>query len=142
MGLRVAWFGHAGGRRADGLSAYSAQTVAALVAAGCTVRFFHHDADGDRTPVDDAVALDGVRFKTVTLPVPGTRARIEKALAEFRPDVVHCSLSVSLLDGAAPHAPRHRRAERPRPHYARDLPLPQPSPPRVRPLHRSLGGPA
>ena len=106
MGLRVAWFGHAGGHRADGLSAYSAQTVAALVSAGCTVRFFHHEMDGDRTPVDDAVSLDGVRFKTVTLPVPGTRAKIEKSLAEFRPDVVHCSLSVSLLDGAVARAAR------------------------------------
>ena len=100
MALRVAWFGHAGGRRADGLTAYSDQTVAGLVAAGCEVRFFHHDQDGDRTPVADAVALEGVRFKTVTLPAPRTLARIERALEEFRPDVVHCSVSVSLLDGA------------------------------------------
>jgi len=100
VALRVAWFGHAGGRRADGLTAYSDQTVAGLVAAGCEVRFFHHDQDGDRTPVADAVALEGVRFKTVTLPAPRTLARIERDLEEFRPDVVHCSVSVSLLDGA------------------------------------------
>jgi len=106
VGLRVAWCGHAGGRRADGLSAYSAQTVAALVAAGCTVRFFHHEMDGDRTPVDDAVALDGVRFKTVTIPVPRTRAAIERSLAEFHPDVVHLSLSVSVIDGAVARTAR------------------------------------
>jgi glycosyltransferase involved in cell wall biosynthesis len=100
VAMRVAWFGHAGGRRADGLTAYSDQTVAALAAAGCEIRFFHHDLDGDITPVADAVPLEGVRFKTVTLPAPRTLARIERSLAEFRPDVVHCSVSVSLLDGA------------------------------------------
>jgi glycosyltransferase involved in cell wall biosynthesis len=104
--MRVAWFGHAGGRRADGLTAYSEHMVAALVAAGCEVRFFHHDLDGDRTPVADAVALEGVRFKTLTLPAPHTLARIEKALAEFRPDVIHTSLSVSLLDGAVARVAR------------------------------------
>ncbi|MGP8160790.1 MAG: glycosyltransferase family 4 protein [Candidatus Dormibacteria bacterium] len=104
--MRVAWFGHAAGRRADGLTAYSEHIVAALVAAGCEVRFFHHDLDGDRTPVADAVALEGVRFKTMTLPAPHTLARIEKALADFRPDVVHTSLSVSLLDGAVARVAR------------------------------------
>ncbi len=106
MAMRVAWFGHAAGRRADGLTAYSEHIVAALVAAGCEVRFFHHDLDGDRTPVADAVALEGVRFKTMTLPAPHTLARIEKALADFRPDVVHTSLSVSLLDGAVARVAR------------------------------------
>src|ERR1035437_9502796 len=106
VAMRVAWFGHAGGRRADGLTAYSDQTVTALAAAGCEIRFFHHDLDGDSTPVADVVALEGVRFKTVTLPAPRTLARIERALADFRPDVVHCSVSVSLLDGAGARAAR------------------------------------
>ncbi len=106
VAMRVAWFGHAGGRRADGLTAYSDQTVTALVAAGCEIRFFHHDLDGDITPVADAVPLEGVRFKTVTLPAPRTLARIERALADFRPDVVHCSVSVSLLDGAVARVAR------------------------------------
>src|SRR5208282_1421038 len=74
VAMRVAWFGHAGGRRADGLTAYSDQTVTALAAAGCEVRFFHHDLDGGLTPVADAVPLEGVRFKTVTLPAPRTLA--------------------------------------------------------------------
>ena len=99
MALRVAWFGHAGGRRADGLTAYSDQTVSALTAAGCVVRFFHHELDGDRTPVAEAVPLSGARFKTVTIPAPRTLARIRRELAEFQPDVVHTSVSVSLLDG-------------------------------------------
>jgi glycosyltransferase involved in cell wall biosynthesis len=106
VAMRVAWFGHAGGRRADGLTAYSDQTVTALAAAGCEIRFFHHDLDGDSTPVADVVALEGVRFKTVTLPAPRTLARIERALADFRPDVVHCSVSVSLLDGAVARVAR------------------------------------
>ncbi|MGD1053754.1 MAG: glycosyltransferase family 4 protein [Candidatus Dormibacteria bacterium] len=104
--MRVAWFGHAGGRRADGLTSYSDLTVRALVAAGCEIRFFHHDLDGDVTAVPDAVSLEGVRFKTVTLPAPRTLARIERALADFRPDVVHCSVSVSLLDGAVARVAR------------------------------------
>jgi len=104
--MRVAWFGHAGGRRADGLTTYSDQTVTSLAAAGCEIRFFHHDLDGDSTPVADVVALEGVRFKTVTLPAPRTLARIERALADFRPDVVHCSVSVSLLDGAVARVAR------------------------------------
>jgi len=58
VAMRVAWFGHAGGRRADGLTAYSDQTVTALAGAGCEIRFFHHDLDGDRTPVVDAVSLE------------------------------------------------------------------------------------
>jgi glycosyltransferase involved in cell wall biosynthesis len=100
MALRVAWFGHAGGQRADGLTAYSDQTVAALAADGCPVRFFHYELDGDRTPVADAVSLRGHRFKTVTVPGPRTLARVRRELADFRPDVVHTSLSVCLLDGA------------------------------------------
>jgi glycosyltransferase involved in cell wall biosynthesis len=106
MEPRVAWFGHAGGRRADGLTAYSDAIVAALAGAGCRVRFYHHDLDGELTPVADRVALRGGRFKTVTVPAPRTLARIRRSLAELRPDVVHTSLSVSLLDGAVARAGR------------------------------------
>lgn len=106
MVMRVAWFGHAGGRRADGLTAYSDQTVGALVAAGCRVRFYHHDGDGDRAPVMDAVTLRGARYKTVTIPRPRTLVRVRRSLEELCPDVVHTSLSVSLLDGAVARAGR------------------------------------
>jgi len=40
-----------------------------------------------------------VRFKTVTIPARGYLEHVEQMLDEFRPDVVHCSWSFSLLDG-------------------------------------------
>jgi glycosyltransferase involved in cell wall biosynthesis len=96
--LRVAWFGHGGGRRADGLSSYSATTVSALRRHGVEVAFFFHRHDGDAVPVAQAISLSAARFKTVTMPSPGTAARIAHELMDFRPDVVHISLSFSLLD--------------------------------------------
>ena len=98
-GLRVAWFGHAEGRRADGLSTYSRETVRGLRRAGCEVQFLSHQRDGDISPAERSVSLPGLRFKTVTMPVPGYAERIERTLDEFQPDVVHCSWSFSLLDG-------------------------------------------
>lgn len=97
--LRVAWFGHAEGRRADGLSTYSRQTVQGLRRRGVEVQFVSHALDGDITPVETRTRLRAVRFKTVTLPMPGSADTIERTLDEFRPDVVHCSWSFSLLDG-------------------------------------------
>lgn len=97
-GLRVAWFGHGGGRRADGLSSYSAATVQGLRRHGVEVAFFSHRHDGDAVPVPRAVSLSAARFKTVVMPHPGTASRIADAIARFRPDVVHVSLSFSLLD--------------------------------------------
>lgn len=96
--LRVAWFGHGGGRRADGLSSYSATTVRALRQHGVEVAFFFHRHDGDAVPAAQAISLSAARFKTVIMPSPGTAARIAHELAQFRPDVVHISLSFSLLD--------------------------------------------
>jgi len=96
--MRVAWFGHAGGRRADGLSAYSNKTVAALQERGATVCFFSHRRDGDVYPVEEAVQLRAWRFKTVTLSLPGSADRIAAELDRFKPDVVHVSLSFSMLD--------------------------------------------
>lgn len=96
--LRVAWFGHGGGRRADGLSSYSATTVSALRQYGVEVAFFFHRHDGDAVPVAQAISLTAARFKTVIMPSPGTAARIAHELTDFRPDVVHISLSFSLLD--------------------------------------------
>ena len=96
--LRVAWFGHGGGRRADGLSSYSAATVRALRQHGVEVAFFFHRHDGEAVPAAQAISLSAARFKTVTMPSPGTAARIARKLMEFRPDVVHVSLSFSLLD--------------------------------------------
>lgn len=97
--LRVAFFGHAAGRRGDGLSTYSREMVRALVATGAEVRFFAHREDGDILPVEgDAVLLRAWRFKTVTVPRAGSRRRIGGELAAFAPDVVHISWSFSLQD--------------------------------------------
>lgn len=100
--LRVAFFGHAEGRRADGLSTYSRELVGALRRRGCTVRFVSHAEDGDVLPVAPADALQLVawHFKTVTIPQPGHLHRIRSLLSAFEPDVVHISWSFSLLDGA------------------------------------------
>ena len=108
--LRVAWFGHAEGRRADGLSTYSRETVAALQRRGVEVRFFAHRNDGDVIPTADAVRLRALRVKTLTVPLPGTAERIAAELDEFQPDVVHCSWSFSTLDGVIGRLARRRGA--------------------------------
>lgn len=104
--LRIAFFGHAQGRRRDGLSAYSHELVHSLRARGATVRFFAHREDGDEVPVDggDAVWLRARHYKTVTIPRAGTMGTIRRALEEFRPDIVHISWSFSLQDGAIARA--------------------------------------
>lgn len=100
--LRVAVFGHAAGRRGDGLSTYSRELVRALRAGGAELRFFAHREDGDLLPVErgDALLLRAWHFKTVTIPRPGAMAAIGASLAAFRPDVVHISWSFSLQDGS------------------------------------------
>lgn len=94
----MAWFGHAEGRRADGLSTYSREVVGALAARGLEVRFFSHDADGDVVPAP-SVRLRALRVKTLTVSLPGSRERIGEVLADLRPDIVHCSWSFGTLDG-------------------------------------------
>jgi glycosyltransferase involved in cell wall biosynthesis len=100
--LRVAFFGHAQGRRGDGLSTYSRELVRALQAEGAVVRFFAHHEDGDTVPVPagNALLLRAWHVKTVTIPRPGAMRAINAALREFGPDVVHISWSFSLHDGA------------------------------------------
>jgi glycosyltransferase involved in cell wall biosynthesis len=98
--LRVAWFGHASGRRADGLTSYSREVVAGLTRRGVEVCFFSFRKDGEVTPVQRSVQLGAARFKTVTIPVPATLDTIRRELARFAPDVLHLSLSHSLLDAA------------------------------------------
>ncbi len=99
--LRVAWFGHAVGRRSDGLTTYSSQVVSGLVDRGCEVYFHHASADGDWVPVDQRHNFSWWtrRFKTVTVLAPGERRRISAWLHQQRPDVLHCSLSFTLSDG-------------------------------------------
>ncbi|MHB8717336.1 MAG: glycosyltransferase family 4 protein [Candidatus Dormibacteria bacterium] len=102
--LRVAWFGHAEGRRGDGLSTYSRETVRVLGERGVQVLFVAHREDGDTAPVDSPLWLRAWHWKTVVLPRAGTRRRIAAALSDFAPDVVHISWSFSLLDGAIARA--------------------------------------
>jgi glycosyltransferase involved in cell wall biosynthesis len=108
--LRVAWFGHAEGRRADGLSTYSREIVQGMRRRGVEVQFISHALDGDIAPAPGQTQLKALRFKTVTLPMPGSAERIARALDEFKPDVVHCSWSFSLLDGQIGRMARARGA--------------------------------
>ncbi|MGB9482671.1 MAG: glycosyltransferase family 4 protein [Candidatus Dormiibacterota bacterium] len=99
--LRVAWFGHAVGARADGLTTYSADVAGGLQERGVEVWFHHATRDGRITPVDEAhrIGWPTWRFKTVTVPRWGFRSRISRWLATTQPDVVHASLSFTLADG-------------------------------------------
>lgn len=98
--LRVAWLGHASGRRADGLTSYSREVIDALTRRGVEVCFFSFRRDGELTPAQRSVQLGSGRFKTVTIPAPRTLHTIRRELDRFHPDVVHLSLSHSLLDAA------------------------------------------
>ena len=106
--LRVAWFGHSRSRHGNGLAAYSRQTVAALRARGVEVLFFAHREDRTSVRDRDDVQLRAVHFKTVTVSLPGSLDRIAAALDAFRPDVVHLSVSFSILDGAVASLAKHR----------------------------------
>lgn len=106
--LRIAWLGHASGRRADGLTSYSREVVTALERAGLELCFFSFRRDGAEAPVQRSVQLGSVRFKTVTIPAPSTLTHIERELDRFRPHVLHLSLSHSLLDASVLQRARTR----------------------------------
>ncbi len=106
--LQVAWFGHSRSRHGNGLAAYSRQTVAALRTRGVEVLFFAHREDRTTVRDHDDVQLRAVHFKTVTVSLPGSLDRIAAALDAFRPDVVHLSVSFSILDGAVASLAKHR----------------------------------
>ena len=52
--------------------------------------------------------LRAARFKTVTWSLPGSLERIDRALQDFVPDVLHVSISFSLLEGALARLASHR----------------------------------
>jgi glycosyltransferase involved in cell wall biosynthesis len=106
-GLRVAWFGHRQGSHGNGLAAYSQQTVAALRSRGADVLFFAHH-EGHSVPPPRDVELHAVHLKTVTVSLPGSMDRIAAELASFKPNVIHVSVSFSLLDGAVASLAQHR----------------------------------
>ncbi|MGA7987555.1 MAG: glycosyltransferase family 4 protein [Candidatus Dormiibacterota bacterium] len=98
--LRVAWFGHHQSPHGNGLAAYSRETVAALRSRGVEVLFFAHHEGRAAAALPVGVELRAVRLKTVTVSLPGSLERISTALDHFKPDLVHLSVSFSLLDGA------------------------------------------
>ncbi len=100
-GLRLAWFGHAVGARADGLTTYSDEVVRGLRERGAEVWFHHAERDGRGVPVDEAhrVGWPTLRFKTVTLALPGYRRQTRRWLERHQLDLVHASLSFTLADG-------------------------------------------
>ncbi|HEY6380073.1 MAG TPA: glycosyltransferase family 4 protein [Candidatus Dormibacteraeota bacterium] len=108
--LRIAWFGHGEGRRADGLSTYTRETVAALRARGHEVRLFIHEQDGEAPGDQEAIALRALRVKTLTVSLFGSTERIAASLDEFAPDVVHCSWSFGTLDGEIARLAKERGA--------------------------------
>lgn len=100
-GLRLAWLGHASGHRADGLSSYSEQVAGGLQERGAEVRFHHAARDGAIVPGTPAevVAWPTWNFKTVIVPRPGFRSAMAAWLETRRPQLLHCSLSMTLDDG-------------------------------------------
>lgn len=106
--LRVAWFGHFQSPNGNGLAAYSRETVAALRGRGVDVLFFAHREGHARPAPARDVELRALRLKTVTVSLPGSLERISAALTEFQPDLVHLSVSFSLLDGAVASLAHHR----------------------------------
>jgi glycosyltransferase involved in cell wall biosynthesis len=104
----VAWFGHFQGRHGNGLAAYSRQTVAAMRDQGIEVLFVAHREGHDVEAPQEDVQLRAVRLKTVTVSLPGSLDRIAAALTRFQPDIVHVSVSFSLLDGAVASLAQHR----------------------------------
>lgn len=106
--LRVAWFGHFQGPHGNGLAAYSRQTVEAMRARGLEVLFFAHREGAAAAGPGQDVALRAVHLKTVTVSLPGSLERIAAELSRFQPDVVHVSVSFSLLDGAVASLAQHR----------------------------------
>ncbi|MGB6772624.1 MAG: glycosyltransferase family 4 protein [Candidatus Dormiibacterota bacterium] len=99
--LCLAWFGHALGERADGLTTYSTEVVGGLRGRGVEVWFHHASRDGLIAPVTDdhRIGWPTWRFKTVTVPQLGFRRQMTSWLARVRPDVIHTSLSFTLEDG-------------------------------------------
>lgn len=94
--MRIAWLGHRSASGADGIITYSREITAGLRERGLEVIFFHHaqDAAGD-----DSIALpaltDSHRF---VIPKPGAGRRLRNLLRRHEVDLVHVSLSFSMLD--------------------------------------------
>jgi glycosyltransferase involved in cell wall biosynthesis len=102
--LRVAWLGHRSPRKGDGIITYSREMTAGLKRRGVDVVFVHHHTrldghDGERAAADGEVVLDPIlAFERVVISRPGSTRRLIDVLRRRRVDVVHVSLSFSVLD--------------------------------------------
>ena len=99
--VRLAWLGHASGNRSDGLSSYSEQVAGGLQRVGLEVMFHHAAGDGAVVPgrPSEVVSWPTLKFKTVTVPRLGFRPAMAAWLESRRPQILHCSLSMTVDDG-------------------------------------------
>lgn len=98
--VRVAWLGHNAPGKGDGIITYSREMTSGLKRRGVEVVFFHHAVDPSPGDADgDCVALEPF-FTTqrVVISRPGSTRRLTECLLDRRIDLVHVSLSFSILD--------------------------------------------
>lgn len=94
--LRIAWLGHRSDNAGDGLITYSRETVAALRARNVEVLFAHFERGAFDS---DSFVLDAyTRSHRFVVPRIGSARRLVEALRDTDVDVVHASLSWSMLD--------------------------------------------
>ena len=94
--MKVAWLGHLEGERSDGLSTYSREAREQLARRGVDVLFFHYEEPGMQPA--SLVMPRGFRFKTMRVPSLGSSAFIAEHLRRFKADLVHVSMSFSLIE--------------------------------------------
>jgi glycosyltransferase involved in cell wall biosynthesis len=99
--MKVVWFGHKAKERGDGLITYSREIIKGLEARGAEVIFFYR---GDKTKEDPENGRLGSFniFNHDLVSVPRTKEIIDEVLEQERVDVVHASLSFSLLNLGLP----------------------------------------
>lgn len=99
--MRIAFLGHRSSRGAtDGIITYSREITEGLRRRGVEVIFFHHAAGAGGSEGDEqSVALPALtRSHRFVLPQPGARRRLSALLERHGVDLVHVSLSFSMLD--------------------------------------------
>ena len=94
--MRIAWLGHRSAAGADGIITYSREITAGLRRRGLEVIFFHHARD---VADDESVALPAFTSShRFVIPHPGAGRRLRALLQRHVVDLVHVSLSFSMLD--------------------------------------------
>ncbi len=99
--FKVAWLGHLEGKaHSDGLSTYTREACSQLRRCGVETILFHHEPSTDQTTAIKVPT--GFRFKTMRVPSPGSGAYLAGQLKRSHVDLVHVSISFSLLDWRLP----------------------------------------